>query len=56
MLPYQKQVLWSWLANTYHREPYQGHGTGRARDCYECCKIAEFAERFLAKALANPEG
>ena len=37
-------IYWH-LAMQYHVDPYPGHATGKARDCWECKQIAALIER-----------
>jgi hypothetical protein len=40
-----KRTVWWYLAMEYHLEPNVGHSPGKARDCYECQRIAALVAR-----------
>lgn len=44
-----KRSVWWFLAMEFHLDANTGHGTGKARDCWECQRIAKLVERFTAE-------
>lgn len=45
--------IWVLLSREYHMAPNIGHGTGKARDCYECQRIAKIATTIAGEANVN---